>query len=40
MKKLKQRIRWELHEEAILIIAAIVVPLAALPGMLGLYVGM
>jgi hypothetical protein len=40
MTNFKRRRRLELREEMILLIAAIVVPLAALPEMLGLYIGM
>jgi hypothetical protein len=36
----KRQARLELRDEMILIIAAVVVPLVALPGMLGLYIGM
>ena len=40
MTNFRRQQRRELREEMILIIAAVIVPLAALPGMLGLYIGM
>jgi len=39
MTNLKRLKRLELREEMILIIAAVAVPMLALPGMLGLYSG-
>jgi hypothetical protein len=40
MTNFRRQARRELREEMILLITAIAVPLTALPGMLGLYIGM